>query len=79
MMLPIMVKLLIYAYATGVFSSRGMAKKLATETGRATYATRKWISDPPTDRFSMARFVEARSNRPTRPKNLPRRRLLAPK
>ena len=42
-----MVKLLIYGYATGVFSSRGMAKKLATETGRATYARRKWISEAP--------------------------------
>ena len=42
-----MVKLLIYGYATGVFSSRGMAKKLATETGRATCARRKWISEAP--------------------------------
>ena len=82
-----MVKLLIYGYATGVFSSRGIARKLAedahfgealredelpeelrwredrlaatraakarmaeklsTETGRAHYAQRKWLSEAP--------------------------------
>ena len=55
-----MVKVLIYAYATGTFSSRKMAKKpeeypararmtakLATETGRRRYARRKWQAEAP--------------------------------
>ena len=47
--LRMMVKFLIYGYATGVFSSRGMAKKLATAMGRVTYATRRWMSETARD------------------------------
>ena len=42
-----MVKVLRYGYATGIFSSRGIARKLATPAGRGRYAQCKWLSEAP--------------------------------
>ncbi len=42
-----MVKVLVYGYATGTFSSRKLAKKLESDEGRRRYARRKWMAEAP--------------------------------